>query len=57
MEFDVTMQVKVDASLFLLNPDQSNREDHILEIILNALYDCDELKVSTINVEEVANEY
>lgn len=53
MEFDVTMRVKVDAKLFLLNPDQEDREDHIVEIILNALYDCDEIKANTIMVEEV----
>lgn len=57
MEFDVTMRVKVDASLFLLNPDQEDREDHIVEIILNAMYDCDDVKCKTIVVEEVANDY
>jgi hypothetical protein len=53
MEFDVTLRVKVDASLFLLNPDKEDREDHLVEIVLNALYDCDETQVATITVEEI----
>ena len=57
MEFDVTMRVKVDANLFLLNPDQEDREDHITGIILNAVYDCDDVECKTIVVEEVTNDY
>ena len=57
MEFDVTVRVKVDTSVFLLSFDSDTREEYVSESVLNALYDCDDLKVLNSSVEEVANEY
>lgn len=57
MEFDITLRVKVDPTLFLLSPSKGDREDHILSIIQDAMYECDDIKVLETTVEEVANEY
>lgn len=57
MEFDITMRIKVDPTLFLLSPSKEDREDHVLDLIRVAMYECDDIKVSETTVEEVANEY
>ena len=54
MEFEVTLKIKVDSDMFLLDC-TSNRVSAVNEEVLNALYDLDDIKVLSIGTSEVGD--
>lgn len=57
MEFDISMRVVGNLDMFTYSLDQANRESHILELVHDAIYDCDDVKVLDVEVEEVSDGY
>lgn len=53
MEFEVSIRIKVDPSVFYWDASVTDRLEAVTEMINNALYDLDDMKVESMEVEEL----
>jgi hypothetical protein len=53
MEFEVTLRIKVDDSTFYWDASISDRTESVSEMVRNAMYDLDEVKIKEMEVESL----
>tara|TARA_R110000796_G_scaffold13733_5_gene44264 strand:- start:11510 stop:11683 length:174 start_codon:yes stop_codon:yes gene_type:complete len=53
LEYEVTLTVKVDNDFFYWNLSEVDRQEQLKDTLLNALYDLDDVKVKSIQTEEL----
>lgn len=53
MEYEVTFKVKIDSDNFILDLNQSDREDIVKDEILGVLYDLEDGEVLYMDITEV----
>lgn len=53
MEFEVSLRIKVDPSSFYWDASVADRLESVTEMIRNAMYDLDDVKIKSMEVEEL----
>ena len=53
MEFEVSIRVRVDPSAFYWDASVTDRLEAVTELIRNAMYDLDDVKINSMEVEEL----
>jgi hypothetical protein len=54
MEFEVTFKVRMDADQFVLDLEQTDREDLVKDEVLGVLYDLEDGIIEFMEVNEVS---
>lgn len=53
MEFEVSLRIKVDDTAFYWDAKVTDRLESITEMVRNAMYDLDDVKIKSIEVDEL----
>tara|TARA_R110002110_G_scaffold133494_5_gene315870 strand:+ start:533 stop:697 length:165 start_codon:yes stop_codon:yes gene_type:complete len=53
MEFEVSIRIKVDDSAFYWDANTLDRNEEVVELLRNAMYDLDEVTIKSLEVEHI----